>query len=355
MNERLIAELEYRQHGDDARRQAIEEADRHASRGEHAMAKYFQRKAALIDEIGAADRADQIRRATIHPDTSPLHGAISGIGIEGAFDLGDGVILRSVYAHVMAPYVMAFKKAEPGKPHPAPWKAAGGGRGFDVEVECALPANVRPTNLDRLNTIWWISSLIRLHHAVAIRVPVVSDVPFDAAPTSPQEPVFWTIEVETRRFHFDVPNEPNVIPRETLEWLRAHYVSAAKLMDDAGFNLAYRALDESHRGATRGSAMLLIWSALEALFQPTPHKITHKISAAIATYLESDVQKRDAFYQSNRALYGTRSAITHKAQEPDLLDLVNSFYLARRCFLRCLEAKTLPDFTALMKQYDTRV
>lgn len=55
------------------------------------------------------------------------------------FDLGRGITLRSTYAHLFAASMMAFARASEGKPHPAPWRAARGGYGYDIEAELAVP------------------------------------------------------------------------------------------------------------------------------------------------------------------------------------------------------------------------
>ena len=53
----------------------------------------------------------------------------------------------------MAPFLMAFAPASPGKPHPAPWKPANGGLAIDINAELFLPAACKLEHLDRLNTI----------------------------------------------------------------------------------------------------------------------------------------------------------------------------------------------------------
>ena len=61
---------------------------------------------------------------------------LSGLELaEDSFDIGEGICLRKTYAHLMAPFMMAFKPAPPGGHHPAPWKAASGGFSFDVNAE----------------------------------------------------------------------------------------------------------------------------------------------------------------------------------------------------------------------------
>ena len=54
-----------------------------------------------------------------------LFGGLSGASLTvDRYDLGSGIVISRTFAHLMAPFVMAFAPAEPGKPHPAPWRAA---------------------------------------------------------------------------------------------------------------------------------------------------------------------------------------------------------------------------------------
>ena len=68
--------------------------------------------------------------------TFDLYAGVSGLELaEESFDLGDGVVLSRTYAHLMAPFVMAFKRpAEHDQPHPGPWKSLGGGFAFDIDA-----------------------------------------------------------------------------------------------------------------------------------------------------------------------------------------------------------------------------
>src|SRR6266478_1539133 len=55
------------------------------------------------------------------------------------FELGEGITISQTYAHFMAPFLMAFAPAAPGKPHPAPWKPAKGGLAIDITAELFVP------------------------------------------------------------------------------------------------------------------------------------------------------------------------------------------------------------------------
>src|SRR4051812_10635673 len=65
-----------------------------------------------------------------------MHVGLHGLPMDGDhFDLDDGITIKRTYAHLMMPYLVAFKQAEPGKAHPGPWKSAESSAGFDIEAE----------------------------------------------------------------------------------------------------------------------------------------------------------------------------------------------------------------------------
>lgn len=126
------------------------------------------------------------------PEVSQLFGGMAGatLGVD-EFEVCSGLVLRQTYAHVMSPYILAFKRPESrGQHHPAPWKSARGGVFVDVEIEIALDEGTRPTEFDRLNTLW----LLRLSTGASLRMPVVSDASFADVATSTVEPNFWPID-----------------------------------------------------------------------------------------------------------------------------------------------------------------
>lgn len=355
MNRTRLIEIEVRVHGKEtpnifrARAQSC-----HVS-GDMDGEQRWLDDAIEAERILAAEQLEHHRRQAVDPEASPLFGGVSGVRMENdSFDLGDGVCLRSTFAHVMAPYLLAFSPAQDGQPHPAPWKAASGGIGFDIHVELAMPLETRPTGFDRLNTIWWILALLRLHRATGVRIPVISNMSFADAAHSSIDPIFWTIEMAPRQMHFDTHDGLSIIDIQLLDWIKANYQAGALLMNDAGFNLAFRALDSAHIAADPSSAMLLVWSAIEALFRPGRNQITHRLSAAVATYLTADPASRDTRYQEIKKLYESRGLISHAAERPKFSEVAASFHLARKCFVTAMESQSLPDSASLLTRWRGR-
>lgn len=324
--------------------------------GDAAGADRWMRKAEAAERHLQDLEKERRRASEIDPQAVALYGGVAGISMNGPpIEIAPGATLSSAYTHVMSPYILAFKRPDGRGPHPPTWRTArGGGLGFDVEVQFALAEGSRPTNFDRLNTVWWLLALLRLHHAVGIHVPIISDTPFNEAVNTSREPIFWPMEMGPSRLRFDDPKTSKEISPDTLDWLRTNFVRGSELMKDSGFNLAFRALDSAHGSTMPGNAMLLIWSALEALLRPGQPNTTQKLCASIATYLEPSPSLRDRLFQDVKRLYEVRGQITHAAEHPTFDDVVASFAIARRCFLRALELTAVPDSGALMTQWKAR-
>ena len=62
-------------------------------------------------------------------EDAPLFGGLTGASLGvNEFEVCDGLVLRKTYAHVMSPFLLAFRRPErPGRHHPGPWKATRGG------------------------------------------------------------------------------------------------------------------------------------------------------------------------------------------------------------------------------------
>jgi len=346
MDESKIVDILIGIHGPDALDVVKSEAEQYRAQGNDLAYNRALRRVKLTEEQIKVNAGREARRSSIHPNTSPLFAGLTNIVLSGdKFEITDGLHLESVFAHVMAPYIVAFSPAEKGKPHPGPWKAASGGLGFDITVQINLCRNARPTNFDRLNTLWWLTSLIRLHYSTGIRSPIISNKCFRNA--SEEDPIFWPIELDNRGIAFDGYKSDTVVPEVTLQWIRHHFLVGAKLMEDSKFNLAYRALESAQRASSLVEAVILIWSAVEALIRPGSMNVAHRLSLGIATYLETDLPSRDKLYARAKELYAIRGQVTHAAEPPKADDVIETFNLARRCFLKAIEANNAPDFSNL--------
>ena len=284
-----------------------------------------------------------IAEIQVHPDNVSLFGGVAGavLGVD-EFEICDGLVLRKTYAHVMSPYVLAFRRPESHDTHhPGPWKSARGGVWLDVEVEIALQQGVRPTGFDRLNTLWWTLALLRLSTGAPLRVPVVSDASFGVVAQSSAEPTIWPIETLPRQFR-TVSAPPQTIEQEHLLWVREAFRPGAELMNDPSFGRAFQTFDGAIWAQFPGSALVTIWAALETLIRPGKRGITNSLASALATLLEPPGPGRDRLFARAKSLYEARGGSVHASRSPEAQQLLASFEIGRRAFASCIDKRAIP-------------
>jgi hypothetical protein len=200
-------------------------------------------------------------------------------------ELGQGVMLRRTYAHLMAPFLMAFSPATPGQPHPAPWKSAQGGFAFDITAELIVPQQLRNEVAKRIDIGCLIVSLMRFWTSPTITIPVVSNLSFStAAEASDNETRFTPLEVESRYFPLEAP-EGTVLTPDRLSWVREHWSGTIELRENhAELRLAIAALDRGQFIPNYALTIVSLWAALEALFSPAKTELVFRVSALIASY-----------------------------------------------------------------------
>ena len=278
------------------------------------------------------------------PNTCDLHAGIAGAHFSvDTFDFGEGVTLSKTYAHLMAPFLMAFAPAKKGKAHPAPWEAVSNGIAYDIHTELHIPNTFQPDEwFDRVNTIWWIVSLLRIKGNHLAFVPVISQHAFSQILALKESPDFWLAEVNLYRLVIN-SSESAPIGTETLGWIAQHWISAGKLMRiSEDFSTAYQALDECHWLTSPSLALVLIWGALERLFCPSHHEITFKISATIASYLEPPGDTRMSLYKKIKKLYKSRSKAAHGSTVDDTTSFPESYSLLKRILIKMVEENHVP-------------
>ena len=287
-----------------------------------------------------------------HPEDIPLFGGLTGasLGVD-FFEVCEGLVLRRTYAHVMSPYILAFKQPEtPDRYHPGPWKSARGGMYLDVEIEVALDEGARPTGFNRLNTLWWTLALLRLVTGAKLRMPVVSDTSYRSVPMCSVEPVLWPIETLPSQF-FTVPEPPGVIGEEHLVWVREVFSSGSELMNNEAFGRAFQTFDDVVWAHSAGSALVMVWAALETLIQPGRDKITKKLASSLATLLEPPGAERERVFQRVVSLYEIRGSSVHASRVPEAQQLMSSFDIARRSFIACIKSCELPNAAKLQEMW----
>ncbi|NSZ08233.1 hypothetical protein G6M14_17800 [Agrobacterium tumefaciens] len=303
----------------------------------------------LRDALEGRPRAR--RYLAFDPAHSPIYGAISGGALPvDQFEIADGLVLRSTFAHVMSPYLMAFAEPDtPSKPHPGPWRPVSGGKGFNVRIEIALREGASPTKFDRINTVWWTISLLRMLTSIPLVLPVLSDTAFADAKDCEHEPRFWPIEMSRPRIGPIVEND--VISIEQLEAVKLVFAPGAALMDIEHFNRAYQTMDGAPLAHSSGAALVMMWAAMETLFRPGQHDITRRLSKAIATHIQDPGVEREQLQQRVAKLYELRGSSVHNSQMATGEVLAETAGLARRAFAYCMGREAPPDCDALLLRW----
>jgi Apea-like HEPN len=279
----------------------------------------------------------------MHPNSVDLYAGLYGLSlVPDSFELGHGAVIARTYAHFMAPFTMAFAPAEPGRPHPAPWKAAKGGLVIDITSELFLPATTIIPQLDRVNTVWWIVALIRLHTAASISVPVISSERYASIAAAQEEPHLWPLEIHTPRL-FPAGSTTRSVDIPELQWLRENWREAAVLLENEDFNVAFQAIDSSVWNHSPQLALVAVWNGLERLFSPSNTELTFRVSANIAAYLEPPGRKRYACFRKVKSLYDSRSKVAHGKGVSDLIPYAETYAIARRVLVKLIDDRHVPS------------
>jgi hypothetical protein len=270
-----------------------------------------------------------------------LYAGIAGasLAVEKA-DLGHGVTITQTYAHLMAPFMMAFAPAPPGKPHPAPWRAAKGGFGFDITVQVEAPPHL-PVPLDQKDTLWLLAALLRLRIGPRLIVPVLANAPFAQALKS-EDITFWPLEVEPRFLDLN-PESRTSITALDLAWLKKYWISTERLLEEnSEFSLTLQASDQSMFARHASLALVWMWGALETLFSSGRNELRYRVSTAIASYLEPAGLGRLSLQKQIVKLYDARSAAAHGRNEKANDALHRTYDVIRRVVLKMIEDEHVP-------------
>lgn len=280
----------------------------------------------------------------MHNETPYLYGGISGIELEiETLDLGQGVILRRTYAHLMSPCIMAF--APPGSKghHAGPWKAAEGGFGFDIHIELRVPDEpLLGDGMPARETIWWIAALMRLAQFPYITVPVISNHPFDSAANTEAELALKPFETKPRIM---VPPEKSrpIIGAVDLQWIKDKWLKCGRMLSaDRRFHTAIRAFDFATVQGKTSSSLLGLWGGIEQLFSPSPGELRYRVASFLASYLEPPGEARLQLYRRILKLYNDRSAAAHTANEAELGPLVQTYVLMRNALVKMIDEHKVP-------------
>jgi len=283
-------------------------------------------------------------------DTSKgLFAGLAGVKLESdAYALGSGVRLKQTYAHLMAPFMMAYAPAPPGKHHPTPWSAASGGLAFDIHVELEVPSTaLTGLSLDPEFIAWWITALLRLRAGPVFCVPVVGEQSFEAAKASHNDAKYYPIETESRILTLD-PKSRRTLTEIDLAWVAKHWLEASRLFHHNGaFGLLFEATDQCMFAKHRGLALLWLWGGLEAVFSPDKAELRYRISSAIASFLEPAGIPRMKAQKAIAKLYDSRSSTAHGREDTRGESLQETYSIARWAVVKMIADNRVPTHAEL--------
>lgn len=273
-----------------------------------------------------------------------LHAGLSGLELqEPSFDLGCGLTLSKTYAHLMAPFMMAFKPAPKGSHHPAPWKAAQGGNSFDINAELFVPEVIEGKFGSKIEVARTVLFLLRLGVNPATTLPVFSNHAFaDLPKVGDNETQLFPYEVQSRHFPLGVAGVRAT--SEAISWVAERWQVTHKLINEsAEFSLAVEAIDSGQFVRQSALALVSLWGALEALFSPSTTELKFRVSALIAAFLEPPGKERHILQKDIAKLYDKRSAAAHGKPKHDAEDLLATFNLLRRVLFEIIDRGEVPS------------
>ncbi len=280
---------------------------------------------------------------------NPIFGGVSGAKLPVAeYDLGEGAVLRAIYAHVMSPFLMAFAPAEPGKPHPAPWSPVNGGLSHDVHIELRVDFTGNPEWLIGRQALWWIVALLRLRSSWTLSAPVFADCSFEEIPNTKGARLF-PFEFVARR-QTQANEEIIDLAMDDLSWVARSWRRAAFLFHrERNFAQAFQAFDYSTTINSPALGLLTLWSALEHLFAPSKQELRFRVSALIACYLTEPGLERMQFHKKLLKLYDERSQAAHTVNAVDAESASETFVVMRRVLVKIISEDRVPSREFLEK------
>jgi len=306
------------------------------------------------------DRLEAIAKGTYTPppkakfelENDALFGGLSGLKLPIAeFRVTPGLTLASTYAHVMAPFVMAFARPErPTAPHPGPW-ASLAGCGFDITAEVRLEAGCAPLGFDRLNTLWFVAALLRLRLAEPVQMSVLADRPLSVVSTAVEVSNLLPVELDRTR---PLTAPAKQAGEDDLAWISQHIMAADRLMTQPVFNRAFQTLDRAVAIENPGAGIVIAWAAIETLLRPGPQRITERVSRGLAAYLHPPGPDRDRAFGEIVKSYEARGGIAHAGAQPEAKQFQTAFRLARAAMGTAIELGELPNIELLLERWRTR-
>ena len=95
----------------------------------------------------------------------------------------------------------------------------------------------------------------------------------------------------------------------------------------------------------------MTWAALETLVRPGRADITKRLASSLAALLEPAGAERERLFQQIKLLYETRGSSAHASRSPGAQQLFESFGVARRAFIACIDNREVPEVETLLEMW----
>jgi hypothetical protein len=107
----------------------------------------------------------------------------------------------------------------------------------------------------------------------------------------------------------------------------------------------FQAFDQSAFARDPTLALLLLWSAIEALFSPGYSELRFRVSANIATFIEAPGEGRALLHRRIVKLYDARSAAVHGRREVATQPLIETYALLKRALIKIIDRNVVPSIS----------
>lgn len=284
-------------------------------------------------------------------NTLPLYGCVTGIVLPAeSFSVATGITLRRGLFDIFSTPMMGFKEAPFGSHTPAPWVAVDGAyHSFKSLAELAIEDLSALDGFMPSQAAWLIAALLRLRIEAPVRISAVANVPLSSLQ---ERKDIWPLSFEAS------PNQNGLfhaahmeMTAEDLDWLSETLPVAARFFHEERFMRALTIFDESVWSSRLEIGTVLIWTAIEILFDCSgeQHK-TKAICSALAEHVTQDKPDRDRAYNIIRDLYEKRGGVVHSGRNIERTDFGQSHALARAAFMNVLDRKQLPKLKSPVLQ-----
>jgi hypothetical protein len=279
-------------------------------------------------------------------DTLPLYGCLTGVVLpEPQVRLAEGITLTRGYFEVFSTPMLAFSEAQPGKHTPGPWVAVHGAfNSYASRVELAVESVAALDGFMPSQAAWLVAALLRLRAESPVRLAAVANVPLLSIVDQRDG---WALAFEASAHQVGIfRSQYTKLTAEDLDWLVAALPVAASFYHDDRFMRAFTVFDESLWSDRTEVGIILIWTAIEILFDlgGAQHK-TKAICAALSEHVGVNEQDRDRAYNVIRELYDKRGRAVHGGRHIEKHDYAQSFAFARAAFVNCIDRRQLPKAT----------